>query len=202
MVRQRFHPICVRSEPISDRSSSMTVTHALFPFVFSISPFLCVHGFCFSLRHSPFESPITHTGLILAGLGAAGGLCLSFNVMALHTYLAFYFEAWLTERQPWHSCRRSGACYYECITILINTWPAIEEIITCHHSTVWERNIFYCTSVCTNSRTQDLFHKYDLCYFCCYSSINDLIVASHWKALPRNLSFCSLWWTSVWQPPK
>lgn len=88
------------------------------------------------------------TGLIFVSLRAMRGLCLSFSMTAVHTYLPFYFEAWLTGWQPWHSCRRCGACYYAYINILINTWLAIEEIITCHHSTVWKE---YAGCVCMHA---------------------------------------------------
>lgn len=87
------------------------------------------------------------TGLIFVSLNAMRGFCLSFSMTAVHTYLPFYFEAWLTGWQPWHSCRRCGACYYAYINILINTWSAIEEIITCHHSTVWKECALLCASV-------------------------------------------------------
>lgn len=116
------------------------------------------------------------TGLIFVSLRAMRGPWLSFSMTALHTHLPFYFEAWLTGRQPWHSCRRCGACYYAYINILINTWSAIEEIITCHHSTVWKE----CALLCAHARThihhiQHLrvsSHKYDLCSSRSSPSIN------------------------------
>lgn len=108
------------------------------------------------------------TGLIFVYLGAMRGLCLSFSMTAAHTYLPFYFEAWLMGWQPWHACRHCGTCYYGYINILINTWLAIEEIITCHHSTAKkERTLFY---ACAHAHTFT-FRKRDL--FSSHSSLSN-----------------------------
>lgn len=106
-----------------------------------------------------YNNSTSCTGLIFVSLRAMRGLCLSFSMTAVHTYLPFYFEAWLTGWQPWHSCRRCGACYYAYINILINTWSAIEEIITCHHSTVWKECALLCVRVCTYTC---LFHPINM----------------------------------------
>ena len=118
------------------------------------------------------------TGLIFVSLGAMRGLWLSLA----HTYLPFSFEAWLTGRQPWHSCRRCGACYYAYINILINTWSAIEEIITCHHSTA-----LCCACACNVYARAPMnlhvsSHKYDLCSSRSSSSINEFSTPLIWKA--------------------
>lgn len=128
--------------------------------------------FCFSVHcsiHSDFGLPLVSwppwynnatrcTGLIFVSSRAVRGFCLSFSMTALNTYLPFHFEAWLTGRQRWHSCRRRRACYYAYINILINTWSTIEEIITCHHSTVWKIllccvcvYVYVCVQACTHT---------------------------------------------------
>lgn len=135
-------------------------------------------------RLSPNDHPLAHyavwynnstpcIGLMFVSFGSVRGLCLSLSMTAARTYLAFYFEAWLTGWQPWHSCRRCGACYYAYINILINTRSAIEEIITCHHSTVRKRLLF--VLVCAHARTFICLvpPKYDLCSSRSSPSINE-----------------------------
>lgn len=124
-----------------------------------------------AVRLSPNDHPLTvlcdtiipprALAWCLSAYGLWRGLCLSFSMTAAHTYLPFYFEAWLTGWQPWHSCRRCGACYYAYINILINTRSAIEEIITCHHSTVRkECTLLY---VCVHAHTFIcLFHPVNM----------------------------------------
>lgn len=103
-------------------------------------------------------------GLIFVYLRAMWGLCLSFSMTAAYTYLPFYFEAWLMGWQPWHACRHCGTCYYRYINILISTWLAIEEIITCHHSTAKkECTMFY---ECAHAHTFPcLFHPANMISF-------------------------------------
>lgn len=113
------------------------------------------------------------TGLLFHSSRTVRGLCLSFSETAAHAYLPFYFEAWLTCRQPWHSCRRCGACYYAYINILINTWSAIEEIITCHHSTVWKERALLSAYARTRIHLQVSSQKYYLCTCRSSPSIND-----------------------------
>lgn len=113
------------------------------------------------------------TGLIFVSSRPMWGLCLSFSMTMLHSYLLFYFEAWLTGRQRWHSCRRCGACYYAYINILINTWLAIEEIITCHHSTVWKECALLCVYARTHVCLRVSSRKYDLCSLRSSPSINE-----------------------------
>lgn len=126
------------------------------------------------IRYAPWYNNSTPCiALIFVCSRAMEGLCLSFSLTAVHTYLPFYFEAWLMGRQPWHSCRRCGACYYAYINILINTWSAIEEIITCHHSTVWEEYALLCVYALTHVHLRVSSRKYDLCSSCSSPSINE-----------------------------
>lgn len=128
------------------------------------------------------------TGLIFVSLGAVRALCLSFSMMAAHTYLLFYFEAWLTGWQAWHSCRRCGACYYAYINILINTWLAIEEIITCHHSTVRKEFALFYGHVCVCRCRFAHAVSQDLCSCCSPLSNNEFnSSSSRWKTQCRSL---------------
>ena len=64
-----------------------------------------------------------------------------------HSILRFDWQG----RQTWHSCRRCRACYYAYINILINTRSTIEEIMACHHSTVWNpcvHSMLVCVCLC------------------------------------------------------